>query len=199
MFLFGSVPFGFFLLYFRFLCADFSSLFLVLSSICFLPYFGQAHFALYKHCLCCPPSLWLSCVSLHVLPCGARGLCCVCVPAVSPLFCGRRHCLSTGLPADQRGIEPPPVVCPRRQVPAVSPRLSGFLRSSRCLCGPCCFLYCLSSLLWFLSLSCLPSLPRELSCLCSGPACILVCWYLPLGIWLSCDGSVALLSCWECG
>ena len=33
------------------------------------------------------------------------------------IFCGRRHCLSTGhhtwgLPADQRGIEPPPVVCP---------------------------------------------------------------------------------------
>ena len=34
----------------------------------------------------------------------------------SCFFCGRRHCLSTGhhtwgLPADQRGIEPPPVVC----------------------------------------------------------------------------------------
>ena len=41
-----------------------------------------------------------------------------------------------------------------------------------------------SPLLWFLSLSFLPSLPREWSCLCSGPACTLVCWYFPLSIWL---------------
>ena len=38
------------------------------------------------------------------------------------LFCGRLHCLSTGhhtwgLPANQRGIEPPPVVCRRQRRP----------------------------------------------------------------------------------
>ena len=67
------------------------------------------------------PTLWVS---------GAKSrLCCWtisfrsavthCRSCRDDFFCGRRHCLSTGhhtwgLPADQRGIEPPPVVCPRR-------------------------------------------------------------------------------------
>ena len=49
-------------------------LFLVFASVCFLPYRGQAHYALHKHCLCCSPSLWWSCGSLHELPSGARGI-----------------------------------------------------------------------------------------------------------------------------
>ena len=54
-----------------------------------------------------------------------------------------------------------------------------------CACaGPVVSFVVCSPLLWFLSLSCLPSLPREWSCLCSGPACTLVCWYLPPSIWL---------------
>ena len=61
---------------------------------------------------------------------------------------------------------------------------------SRVVCPP---------LLWFLSLSFLPPLPREWS-ICAlvqlAPRCA------GASLWVSgcsCDGSVALLSCWECG
>ena len=55
----------------------------------------------------------------------------------------------------------------------------------RCACaGPDVSRVVCPPLLWFLSLSFLPSLPREWSYLCSGPACTPVCWCLPLGIWL---------------
>ena len=120
-----------------------------MSFVRFLPYLGQAHFALHLLCLCCPHSLWLSCASLLVLPCGARGivlsLCSCCFASSSFWFFCAPRCACAG-----------PVV-------------------SFVVCPP---------LVWFLSLSCLPSLPCEWSCLCSGPACTLVCWYLPLSIWL---------------
>ena len=55
----------------------------------------------------------------------------------------------------------------------------------RCACvGPDVSRVVCPPLLWFLSLSFLPSLPRDWSYLCSGPACTSVCWCLPLGIWL---------------
>ena len=44
----------------------------------------------------------------------------------------------------------------------------------------------LSALLWFGSFPRPLCLPSPAGCLvwCSGPACTLACWYLPLGIWL---------------
>ena len=65
----------------------------------------------------------------------------------------------------------------------------------RCLPG---FVALLSVLVWALllpllsallcggSFLCPPCLPSPAGCLvwCSGPACTLACWYLPLGIWL---------------
>ena len=70
----------------------------------------------------------------------------------------------------------------------------------RCACaGPGVFRVVCPPLLWFLSLSFLPPLPREWS-ICAlvqlAPRCA------GASLWVSgcsCDGSVALLSCWECG
>jgi len=75
---------------------------------------------------------------------------------------------------------------------------SWFYCAPRCAwVGPVASFVVCPPLLWFLSLSPLPSLPAGCLVWCSGPACTLVCWYLPLGS--SCDGLVALPSCWECG
>ena len=64
-------------------------------------------------------------------------------------------------------------------------RLSWFLRSSLCLCGPWCFPCCLPSFV-VVPVSVLPAspAPRLVLYLCSGPACTPVHWCLPLGIWL---------------
>ena len=70
-----------------------------------------------------------------------------------------------------------------------------------CLCRPLvpCLCVC-PPLLWFLSRSFLPPLPRGRSFMCAlvqlAPRCT------GASLWVSgciCDGSVALLSCWECG
>ena len=135
-----------------------------MSSVRFLPYFGQAHFAPHLLCLCCPPSLWLSCVSLFVLPCGARGIVlslCSCCFALSPFW------FFALLAVLVRAL--------------LFPLLSALLCCGSCLCPVC-----------------LPS-PA------SGLVCALVQlapWCAGTSLWVSgcsCDGSVALLSCWECG
>ena len=79
-------------------------------------------------------------------------------------------------------------------------RLSWFLRSSLCLCGPWCFPCCLPSFV-VVPVSVLRCHP----CPASGLICALV-QLAPrcagASLWVSgcsCDGSVALLSCWECG
>ena len=74
------------------------------------------------------------------------------------------------------------------------------LRSSLCLGGPCCFCCCLPSfgLVPFSVLFAFPP-PRVVSC---GALVQLVPWRAGASLWVSgcsCDGSVALLSCWECG
>ena len=140
-------------------------LFHVFSSVCFLPYLGQAHYALHKYWLCCPLSLWWSCGPLHVLPSGARGI---------VLFLCSCWCASLS---------------------------SWFLlRSSLCLSGPCCFFCCLPSFVVvpFSVLFAFPP-PRVVS---FGALVQLVPWRAGTSLWVSgcsCDGLVALPSCWECG
>ena len=51
-------------------------------------HFGSAHYALHNFGLCCPLSLWWSCGSLDLLPCGARGI----------SLCLAPVCASPGLP-----------------------------------------------------------------------------------------------------
>ena len=124
-------------------------LFLVFASVCFLPYRGQAHYALHKHCLCCSPSLWWSCGSLHELPSGARGI------VLFVLLLVRLVVL---------------LVFVAFLVVLVWALLLLLLSVLLC-CGS------------FLRPLCLPS-PAGCLVWCSGPACALACWYLPLGIWL---------------
>ena len=54
-----------------------------LSSVRFLPYFGQAHFAL---CSVCAALFLFGCLVFPCMYCpvGLVGLCCLCAPAVSP-------------------------------------------------------------------------------------------------------------------
>ena len=74
------------------------------------------------------------------------------------------------------------------------------LRSSLCLGGPCCFCCCLPSfgLVPFSVLFAFPP-PRVVS---FGALVQLVPWRAGASLWVSgcsCDGLVALPSCWECG
>ena len=78
---------------------------------------------------------------------------------------------------------------------------SWFCCAPRCAwVGPVASFVVCPLLLWFLSLSSLLSLPRGLSCLVLWSS--FVPWFAGTSLWVSgcsCDGLVALLSCWECG
>ena len=74
------------------------------------------------------------------------------------------------------------------------------LRSSLCLGGPCCFLCCLPSFV-VVPFSVLVAFPPPRVVL-FGALVQLVPWFAGTSLWVSgcsCDGLVALLSCWECG
>ena len=142
------------------------------SSPCFL--FGLLlAFTLVKRtslctCIVCAAllSLWWSCVSLHVLPCGARGIVSV---FVFLLFSPRR--------------------------------LSGFVALLAVLVWALLFPL-LSALLCCGSFLCPVCLPSPAKMVLFGALVQLAPWCAGTSLWVSgcsCDGLVALLSCWECG
>ena len=128
-------------------------------------HFGSAHYALHNFGLCCPLSLWWSCGSLDLLPCGARGI----------SLCLAPVCASPGLPGS---------------VALLAVRELALL--ALLLFALFCF--------WLLSLSVLLSLPPRV--VWFGALVQRGTWFAGTSLWVSgcsCDGLVALLSCWECG